>query len=524
MRDANSLLADRVDSTTWYTGAGIVEDVNDLIAGFESGSWIDAGIGGLAASMDLLAVCTDPLGALASWGVAWLIEHVKPLSDALDWLAGDPDQITAYAQTWRNVSSAVASCASSFPPHPAGWAGAAADAYRSSALAEVHALEGMTRAAGGIALIVEGGGLLVALVRGLVRDLIAEFVSVLAVRLPEWLAEEACTLGVATPWVAAQVSALVGKWVAKVARLLHGLAASIRKLLPALRRLGELIGSLKAVLRDLHRSPAPAGPAVYPPDPVGTRRGLGADGPVLAESHDIPGSPRTVDAVTATTPDRPASPDFNNTSVLAPASRSASGSHGPGSAPASKFPSGAGWVQDADSPKAAETYRRVREATGDTPRIAASTGVQQEVVDRVKRHLFMTEHEVALGPNQTHRGYFSPLDEIANLWTKADSGTLSGTDAEKFRRLMAHEYVESRLMEEGMPYRSSHPDAYDDGVYWSSAEHHGAHDLAPSFGPLGGPFDHWPNRIGREPPDVTIAPDLSNLEVIVKIALQGWKG
>jgi hypothetical protein len=33
------------------------------------------------------------------------MEHVKPLSEALDWLAGDPGQISAHAQTWRNVAS-----------------------------------------------------------------------------------------------------------------------------------------------------------------------------------------------------------------------------------------------------------------------------------------------------------------------------------------------------------------------------------------------------------------------------------
>ncbi len=40
----------------------------------------------------------------AEWGVGRLIEHVRPLFDALDVLAGDPDQIAAYARTWKNVA------------------------------------------------------------------------------------------------------------------------------------------------------------------------------------------------------------------------------------------------------------------------------------------------------------------------------------------------------------------------------------------------------------------------------------
>ena len=58
----------------------------------------------VSAGLDALALVSDPVGALLQYGIAWLIAHVKPLSEALDWLAGDPAQITAHAQTWRNVA------------------------------------------------------------------------------------------------------------------------------------------------------------------------------------------------------------------------------------------------------------------------------------------------------------------------------------------------------------------------------------------------------------------------------------
>jgi hypothetical protein len=61
----------------------------------------------VSAGLDTLAFVPDPVGALLQSGVAWLIEHVKPLSQALDGLAGDPAQIRAYAQTWRNVAASL---------------------------------------------------------------------------------------------------------------------------------------------------------------------------------------------------------------------------------------------------------------------------------------------------------------------------------------------------------------------------------------------------------------------------------
>ncbi|MEH1165541.1 ADP-ribosyltransferase [Micromonospora sp. CPCC 205539] len=293
---ANPLIAARVDTTGWYSGVGVAEGIAGLRAGVESGSWVDATIGGVGASMEALAFCTDPLGSLVSWGVAWLIEHVEPLSDALDWLAGDPDQITAYAQTWHNVARHVGTQATAFGAAVGGdladWAGAASDAYRAYAARHVGSLHDIASAADLIGMLVEGAGLLVALVRELVRDLIADFVSVLAVRLWEWLAEAGLTLGLATPWVAAQVSALVAKWVAKVAKVLTALASSVNRLRPILSRLGELVDTLEAVLKSLRRTPGggPTGPDVPTTGPRvdGPPTG-GGDGP--GGTTTGPGSP-----------------------------------------------------------------------------------------------------------------------------------------------------------------------------------------------------------------------------------------
>ncbi|MEU8211594.1 hypothetical protein AB0B85_20635 [Micromonospora sp. NPDC049044] len=256
------MIAVRQDSTTAFSGVFIAEDIDALMAGYASGGWIDVAIGGVATSMDALAFATDPLGQLAAWGVGWLIEHVKPLSDALDELAGDPDQITAYAQTWRNVAKEAAEAGTTFSglvgSQVGDWGGIAADAYRRNSAGQVAALTALAKAADALAEITTGAGLLVAMVRGLVRDLIAEFVSVLAVRLWEWLAEAGLTLGLATPWVITQVTTLAGKWVARITRLLHGLIESLRRLAPMLRRLEQLIADLNTLVRGA--TPKGAGP------------------------------------------------------------------------------------------------------------------------------------------------------------------------------------------------------------------------------------------------------------------------
>ncbi|MFC7533857.1 hypothetical protein [Actinoplanes sp. GCM10030250] len=257
------LVAAVEDSTTAVTGFGLVEDAHLIAEGIRDHSWVDATLGGVGASLDALAVAIDPLGTLAAWGVAWLMEHVRPLQDALDWLAGNPDEITAHAATWSTI--AALDLPGRLPVEVAGWSGASADAYRAHAREHVAVLQGISVTAGGISSAVEGAGLVVALVRGIVRDLIAQFVVTLAIRLPQWLAMEGLSLGLATPLVAGQAAALVARWVNKIQHFLRALINSLRHLLPKIDNLSKVLDHLRMAADRLARSSPTAHSAGGPP-------------------------------------------------------------------------------------------------------------------------------------------------------------------------------------------------------------------------------------------------------------------
>lgn len=243
-------------------------DVADICTGIESGSWVDPMLGGPASGLNALGTIVDPLATVTAWGVPWLIEHVRPLHEALDWLAGDPAQIEAHARTWTNVANEVRDAAQTVSQQAgtdlASWAGSAAEAYREHLADQVRAADVVARIAEGLSSAVIGAGLVVAVTRELVRDAIAEFVSTLAVQLKEWLAEEACTIGSATPWVVSQVAALVGRWVDTITVFIRGLITSMKRLSPLVRRLMDALEALEEMLPRLHRggqthsSPPPA--------------------------------------------------------------------------------------------------------------------------------------------------------------------------------------------------------------------------------------------------------------------------
>ncbi|WP_282687492.1 MULTISPECIES: hypothetical protein [unclassified Streptomyces] len=125
-------------------------------------------------------------------------------------------------------------------------------------------------------------------------------------------------------------------------------------------------------------------------------------------------------------------------------------------------------------------------------------------------------------------GLFTPRDDIADLWQAARSRELDETEAVKFQRLIAHEYVESHLMEAGLPYLFDHPRSWTvdmvngvaDGHYrawpktWRDA---GAHEL--TISERRGGFAQW-EGLGLQAPKVELTPDLSNIDEVMEAAFQ----
>ena len=248
----NPLVAGRVDGDTkLWTGIWIAEDIDLIVQGVRSNNWVDTSLGAIGATLDGLALVSDPASTLLQYGISWLIEQVEPLREALDWLAGDAAQIAAHAQTWRNVAQSLHASTTDLSHYVdadvAGWGGTAGPAYRAWSAAQRDAITALAKAAEAMATITEAAGFVVGAVRALVRDAIATVVSHLIV----YATEEAGSLGFATPVVLEQSTTLVAAWSARIARWLHGLITSLNNLVPATHRLHELIEHVKEVLRGL---------------------------------------------------------------------------------------------------------------------------------------------------------------------------------------------------------------------------------------------------------------------------------
>ncbi|WP_409463384.1 DUF6531 domain-containing protein [Amycolatopsis sp. GA6-003] len=324
---SNPLVAQRQDSTTWHSGISVLDDAAGVYDGVQSGSWIEGGIAGLGAGLDMLTIAMNPVGTLISYGLNWLIEHVKPLQDALNQLAGDGDQIAAYSQTWKNVGAATQQAAKDLAEtvrkDTANWLGGGADAYRENLQKKIDHINAAATCANTIGTVVEVVGVVTAAVRCLVRDMITQAVG----DFIQDALEEVFSLGLGTPVVVAQVVEQVSAWIEKIGALIKKLINSVEKLRPMMSKLEEIFASIKKVLSDLHGKPREGGDATHvssadePHTPPGKpSHGDGAHAPDEGTApsgaepgggspHDSPGKPGEPHARESTDPAKDGRPN-----------------------------------------------------------------------------------------------------------------------------------------------------------------------------------------------------------------------
>ena len=200
----------------WYTGGGALEDIAGIAGAVESGSWLDGGLSGLSLVADTASMYFDPLGTALSWGVAMILDHCDPLRSWLHKLAGNQDDVSAKANTWRNVACALEENAKRIDADVASFTqysrGQAANSFAESA-GGVNAL--IVGAAQGARVLSQGLEILagvVEVVYSMVRDAISQIVGTFISAVIQAL----LTAGLALAKLIPEISVKVSAWVSKL--------------------------------------------------------------------------------------------------------------------------------------------------------------------------------------------------------------------------------------------------------------------------------------------------------------------
>ncbi|OLF18530.1 RHS repeat-associated core domain-containing protein [Actinophytocola xanthii] len=272
----NPLVAEAKDETKAYSGMPLLEAGADLKKAIESGDWASVALGSVGTALEVLGMALDPFAAILANGVGWLIEHVGPLKEALDGLAGDPAEIKAHSETWKNVAKELGAVgedlAGMVTSDTASWQGTAADAYRQRTDDTVSLINAAQQGADGAASGIATAGEVVAAVRSLVRDIIADLVG----SLISWALQVVFTLGIGLVWVVPKVIAKVAQVASQIASIVKRLVQAMKNLVPLLKRAGDLFDDAAKALKKIKDTKP--GPAPKPKDIDSTPKGIDSPG------------------------------------------------------------------------------------------------------------------------------------------------------------------------------------------------------------------------------------------------------
>lgn len=166
--------------TQSWDGSGLFGSAANIVYDGMKGDWGALAGSAVGGGLDLLGFAMDPLGSVLSGVIGWLIEHIGFLKEPLDFLAGDPDAITAMAQTWTNIATRLSQTADAYTNSltvVAGSQGPAIAAYQASVTNFAQVVAGAAGHAQNAASAVTVAAEVVGVVRGVVRDSISEFAS-----------------------------------------------------------------------------------------------------------------------------------------------------------------------------------------------------------------------------------------------------------------------------------------------------------------------------------------------------------
>ena len=170
----------------------------------------------------------DPVGGIAGSVVEWIMQHVDPLKSWVNQLTGDSGQVYGMSASWDSISSSLASIAeeleSAAESDFADMHGEAVRAYQERQAVVYSAINGVSEASGAFGEALSK----VADSVDNIHDSVVSAIADIVVTCFEVAAEEICTLGLATPAAAAQVTSKTSKWVNRIEPVLEVLMSALQ--------------------------------------------------------------------------------------------------------------------------------------------------------------------------------------------------------------------------------------------------------------------------------------------------------
>lgn len=256
---------------TTNNGASILTDVSSLQSSISGGNWIQGGMAAMKVMSDVNAIMSNPVGAVVSFGFNFLVQHVKPLQEAVGWFSGNPAQVGQVASQWMSIGKSVGQIStqlsSSISKDTANWTGAAADSYRAIANDKVNTLNAVASATSTIGQGTQVIGQLTQKIQNTIQNMVSQAMGQII------QTAAAASFMVSIPVVVARVIQEVVSWMQKIMDVVKTVTSAFSALQPLMGQLQQLFGTAnKSMTSGIQSLPtiAPAAvPGITLPTPTG---------------------------------------------------------------------------------------------------------------------------------------------------------------------------------------------------------------------------------------------------------------
>ncbi|MFC4854212.1 M15 family metallopeptidase [Actinophytocola glycyrrhizae] len=244
------------------SGGGSTNQVESLFTNIrstadamEKGDVLGSAMGVTNVAMNVLDIAGDPLGAISSAGLGWVLGAVSFLREPFEILKGDSGAVSGSAQSWGSASSNLCSVAGQYrsasSTQTRSWSGSAGDGYRRTSGNQASGLDALSQASRAVSGAITQAGQAVAQARQAVMDLIGEAVQKIIQICIEALSKSWLSFGASVAMGIAQSTQKAVQTGAKLIQQIQKVVQTLQKIIKTVQQIMQVVQQVKQLLETI---------------------------------------------------------------------------------------------------------------------------------------------------------------------------------------------------------------------------------------------------------------------------------
>lgn len=221
----------------------------------EKGDVLGSAMGVTNVAMNVLDIAGDPLGAISSAGLGWVLGAVSFLREPFEILKGNSGAVSGSAQSWGACSSNLTSVAGTYRAATTSqtrlWTGDAGDGYRRTSGNQASGLEALSQASRAVSGAIQQAGQAVAQARQTVMDLISEAVQKIIQICIEALSKSWLSFGASVAMGIAQSTQKAVQTGAKLIQQIQKVVQTLQKIIQTVQQIMQVVQQVKQLLAQI---------------------------------------------------------------------------------------------------------------------------------------------------------------------------------------------------------------------------------------------------------------------------------